>query len=1083
MTLEEHLGIWTLNGDGKALPLSYPALRGEIERLRADEPAYKIIERLEDAGFTVVLTNGSRVLSEKGLAKRIPLPARAQIVVAGSEPPWQKFRRLCHYYADCVHHSERSQEYLFDSDLDNKFFFPMLPIGWLKETTRFELPSSRRQAPALTRIRTRRDDDEDIYIGYPLSAFHGSRGGLIYSPLILIPVDFTYTADRVFLKIRHDEIDINRAWVEYNVRPHEQKDFMASICSSEGENCGLLNMELALQYLANRFESELNPNYLDLSPAGAAKILNKAALFAGTGLQYSKTLKKELRQIAAQPASVLDKTALAFVFREPPLENKFEREEHRFPLDFLQSESNTEQHNAVAEALDKPVSKVTGPPGTGKSQVAVNLIANLVFAGKSVLFTSKNHKAIHAIWERSQHVLPGKLPLLQFCTNPNDDTAGAVWVKQDIERLVGDAVLTRQQLDAPEFSLRDVEQAQENLQDFHEEITEIEFVRRHTQYLAAAIEHLRKSIPLDGKRLYEVSCQQIEEFCAKIFQIEAERSRLQKIIDWLLRRQRRTENAEATLRTLLPEIAQTSKTAERLKERSERLCANLRNYNVSIQEAAELEKRAAQLRDYSETLKQLTDAYKTARQKIKDAFTFKRAQMIMRIHEETPEVQQKLKDAISHLARQNLPFLMSVNAPETLELAQNTFVQFAKFFPAWAVTLLSLTKASPCVVALFDKVIIDEASQCEIPPVIPALFRAKGATIIGDPAQFPPVITLRENRHAYIRLVKHKLSGLEDERYDFRQKTAYDIIQQQPVLLREHFRCHEEIADYFNGEYYGAKLKVRTVVNFPANCGFRAGRDWLDVRDSLEGEIKKAEKILEQLEQTNFDGTIGVITPFRKLADNLRTRLNRFEGRLSGFESQYVNTVNAFQGGERDLIIFILALNSETERGQEWYATAGENRYIYNVAASRAKACLLIVGDRERARQSSASALRKLAEPPRPRRQKSQSPVEEKLYTALLAAGFAKENLVQQYPLAGRYLDIALVAEKIDIEVDGEAFHLNTHGERKPDDVFRDIQIAAAGWRVCRLWAKEVQSDLANCIVQVREFIHCSNIGQMEKKS
>ena len=353
------------------------------------------------------------------------------------------------------------------------------------------------------------------------------------------------------------------------------------------------------------------------------------------------------------------------------------------------------------------------------------------------------------------------------------------------------------------------------------------------------------------------------------------------------------------------------------------------------------------------------------REKLCDAFVFKRAGAIKKIADENSNTQQKLKNAVSHLSHQNLPFLMQVTSQEMLELAQNTFVQFAHFFPAWAVTLLSLTKASPCVAALFDKVIIDEASQCEIPPIIPALFRAKGAAIIGDPAQFPPVVTLRENRHGYIRFIKHKLSELDDERFDFRKQNSYSVFGQNPILLREHFRCHEEIADYFNREYYGDKLKVRTTMNFPANCGFRAGREWLDVRDSLAGEIDKTEETLEQLARNNFTGTVGIITPFRKLADNLRTRLKRFEGELHGFESQYVNTVNAFQGGERDLIIFVLALNSGTERGQEWYATADENRYIYNVAASRAKACLLIVGDRERARNSSLSALRNLAVPPR----------------------------------------------------------------------------------------------------------------------
>ncbi|VGO23502.1 AAA domain-containing protein [Pontiella sulfatireligans] len=455
------------------------------------------------------------------------------------------------------------------------------------------------------------------------------------------------------------------------------------------------------------------------------------------------------------------------------------------------------------------------------------------------------------------------------------------------------------------------------------------------------------------------------------------------------------------------------------------------------------------------------------RERVKDAFLFKRASAVLSLSE---DVRQKLKNAANRIARQNnLPFLAQVLPESSLTEAKDSFAQFAKCFPAWATTLLSLSKASPCIAGLFDRVVIDEASQCEIPPIIPALYRARGVTVIGDPTQFPPVITMRESRHEYIRSIKHKLTDPADERFDFLRNNAYGLIVASPLMLREHFRCHEDIAAYFNEEYYKGKLKVRTDVcrlKFPQNMGFKRALVWRSVTNSLDGEVDEVKNLLSELKCNGYDGTVGVISPFRKVAERLKQELYGFHSLLD--IEKDVNTANGFQGGERDLIIFVLGITSNISHGEDWYAVAPENRYIYNVAVSRARACLIIVGDREQARQSSSTALKNLAKDidKRPARKLSQSPGEEMLCKALCSAGLKP---VQQYPLAGRYLDMALVDEKIDIEVDGEAFHLNKYGERKQDDIYRDLQVQSNGWCVCRFWYRDVRDNPDDCVSKVKK--------------
>ncbi len=61
----------------------------------------------------------------------------------------------------------------------------------------------------------------------------------------------------------------------------------------------------------------------------------------------------------------------------------------------------------------------------------------------------------------------------------------------------------------------------------------------------------------------------------------------------------------------------------------------------------------------------------------------------------------------------------------------------SKFFSCWGITSLSVRGRVPFEPGLFDLVVIDEASQCDIASALPLLFRAKRSVIIGDPQQLP----------------------------------------------------------------------------------------------------------------------------------------------------------------------------------------------------------------------------------------------------------------------------------------------------------------------------------------------------------
>ena len=95
--------------------------------------------------------------------------------------------------------------------------------------------------------------------------------------------------------------------------------------------------------------------------------------------------------------------------------------------------SSVQQDRAVHSAMTKPLTVVTGPPGSGKSQVVLNTVAAAVCRGETVLIASKNNKVVDVVVERLRATAP-LCPVVR---------AGAASHRQalasEIARLVGEA--------------------------------------------------------------------------------------------------------------------------------------------------------------------------------------------------------------------------------------------------------------------------------------------------------------------------------------------------------------------------------------------------------------------------------------------------------------------------------------------------------------------------------------------------------------------------------------------------------------------------------------------------------------------
>ncbi len=95
--------------------------------------------------------------------------------------------------------------------------------------------------------------------------------------------------------------------------------------------------------------------------------------------------------------------------------------------------SSVQQDRAIHSAMTNPLTVVTGPPGSGKSQVVLNTVAAAVCRGETVLIASKNNKAVDVVVERLRATVP-LCPVVR---------AGPASQRQslasDIDRMVGEA--------------------------------------------------------------------------------------------------------------------------------------------------------------------------------------------------------------------------------------------------------------------------------------------------------------------------------------------------------------------------------------------------------------------------------------------------------------------------------------------------------------------------------------------------------------------------------------------------------------------------------------------------------------------
>lgn len=771
--------------------------------------------------------------------------------------------------------------------------------------------------------------------------------------------------------------------------------------------------------------SELDPRSLARYCNGALGLHNNAIwVRTDDGRNALGSLLDELEKLTHRRDWM--ETAAAHLIPDRPPPGK---PVHRSPTECLAAPvpCNDSQERTLERLRREPLTVVTGPPGTGKTQLVVNAVANAWLDRETVLVASTNNGAVDVAVERANEICPGMLL--------------RTGRRQDREALAGRAA-------EAVAAAADYEESNDVLKGAEREAQARAELARTAERWARLVADLAKVAEVRSKLTRTVG--ELEEHAREIWKrprapesaldsgrIERRARRLERA--WFFRRWR--------MRRLLRSIG----------------CGDSSIAPGVLARWAALDQaRLILMNDLSETEGRIGDADGSLRQA---AEQWSEASMAAAF-ETVGAGFRGGKTALQALDRTNPG---GSTFPKMLRSCR-------RHARGWACTALSMQRNFPLEPRLFDLALIDEASQCSLAVALPLAYRAKRLAVIGDPSQLTPIVTLPDGRlRAIAASERLDDDDLEHRGLHYKEGSTYRAFEwaiepdrEQPVVLDEHYRSHPYIARWFNREFYRGALTVLTDTSGMSADERSIG--WTDVRgEARRGETgswvnaAEAEAAVRLLAEWihDYGGSVGVVTPFAAQALLIR-RLARRHPRLgeevlteADFEC---GTAHRFQGAERDAIVFSAVLAPGiAERTASWVE---RERNLVNVAVSRAKRSLMVLGHPEigGAGSPTLASLRSYlaetrahddAEHSPSARFRTDSESEARLLAAMRNAGMhpSAKLFVQGYEL-----DFALLEQgaRLNVEVDGD-HHTDARGKLRRQDLARDRILTRAGWEVMRV--------------------------------
>lgn len=507
---------------------------------------------------------------------------------------------------------------------------------------------------------------------------------------------------------------------------------------------------------------------------------------------------------------------------------------------------NESQKLAVETTLSNSISIVEGPPGTGKTQTILNIIANFIVQNKTVAIVSNNNAAVFNVWEKLVKYGYGMV----VASLGNNDNKASFFNNLEEQTVNQDFEVSGDRLKKAKNEVQDLDSILANCFQYRNKLAILK-----TELSDAEIEfsHIKAEQPLKqdiqsvlNKKLYR----------KWNFRTTLKLKNLLSPID-LKNKLSIINKLRLVLQYGLFDLNSIRQYSEEFPvyvnhKFYELYIAKIKNEILDIENWLASNNEEANLKRFIEASKEVFNGRLFEKYKRLDKVVF------------------------------------------NVKNYRGQFDAFIKHYPVVLSSTLSLHTSVPKGY-LFDYLIIDESSQVDIIKSAVCFSCCRNVVVVGDSMQLAHIVD------------KQSKDAVEQFQAGYNISPAYDYVKQnilnslkslyrdnvKSVLLKEHYRCHPTIIGFCNKKYYHNKLVIMTCADSHPfriiETNIAGGKDNYNQR-----QIDETDSYIRKHYAADFT-KVGVIAPHRKHADMLQKQLP------DGTEA---DTIHKFQGREKDVIIF-----------------------------------------------------------------------------------------------------------------------------------------------------------------------------------
>ena len=515
---------------------------------------------------------------------------------------------------------------------------------------------------------------------------------------------------------------------------------------------------------------------------------------------------------------------------------------------------NLSQETAVAQALRHQVSIIEGPPGTGKTQTILNIIANLLISNKTVAVVSNNNAAIQNVYDKLEaYNLSFFAAMLGNRDNQEEFFEHQQSTYPQICDLSVNQTSQRNTLESNIIRIKEMLQAHNDLSKSKQELEALKlekkyFMQMYTQQ-AMEIHH--------EEQFAKHRLEQILSFIAELQIMEVQGKNITFLFKLKALIRYKIFSFSLYQYPIEAIILFLQKCFYEIKER---------NLHVQIELLEQLLKNS--------NFETMLDQYKGE------------SMALLKLH-----LSKKY-----NLSQKRQQF--------DNDILWKDFATFSKEYPVILSTTHSLRNCTG-ENFLYDYLIIDEASQVDIVAGGLALSCARNVIIVGDQKQLPHIVSQDVNTITDNVFKRYSLAPAYHYRYSLLTSASILFKGAPKTLLKEHYRCHPKIIDFCNKKFYNNELIILSKEN--------SAEKPLVLINTAEGNHARGQYNQRQIDVIQNEilphlntEDLGIISPFRKQVN----KLNDVIKQDSGIE---IDTVHKYQGREKDIIIITTVVDKENE--------------------------------------------------------------------------------------------------------------------------------------------------------------------------